>query len=81
MKRNFLQNVRKEANIIGSHHVYKIKIDINESQTISKTKYKLKSRLRIHRNRDAERYSMRSDASVLSHQGFRILYSVAEFQK
>eukprot|EP00171_Calliarthron_tuberculosum_P021983 IDg21983t1 len=34
-------------------------------------------RLCVHRNRDAERDSLRTDAAVISHNGFRTLYSAA----
>ncbi len=38
---------------------------------------KLKSRLCVHGNKDHERESMRTDAAVVSHIGFRTVYSVA----
>ncbi len=41
------------------------------------TKYKLMARLRVHGNKDADRELFRADAAVVSHMGFRMLYSVA----
>ncbi len=38
--------------------------------------YVLKARLCVHGNRDAERENMRTDAAVVSHDGFRLLYSI-----
>ncbi len=37
----------------------------------------LKARLCVHGNRDAERESLRTDAAVVSHDGFRFLYSAS----
>ena len=61
-----------DANVISSHLVYKIKPDPEVKGLL-----KLKARLCVHGNRDKEKDYMRSDAAVASHEGFRLLYSLA----
>ena len=39
--------------------------------------FKLKARLCVHGTKDAEKDSLRTDAAVASHEGFRLTYSIA----
>ena len=66
------ENLPKDANVISSHLVYRIKDDPERKGML-----KLKARLCVHGNHDKEKDYMRSDAAVASHEGFRLLYSVA----
>lgn len=72
-----LNDVPKDANVIGSHFVYKIKVDHDTIDGKEVRRLKLKSRLCVHGNKDSERESMRTDAAVVSHMGFRVVYSVS----
>ena len=64
----------KNANVIGSHFVYKVKCEGTE---LSGLRFKLKARLCVHGNRDTEKDSLRTDAAVVSHDGFRMTYCIA----
>ncbi len=73
MQHVLASTVPKDANIIGSHFVYKIKMETTNS---NKT-FTLKARLCVHGNKDAEKDNIRSDAAVVSHFGLRLMYSIA----
>ena len=72
-----MSEVPPNANVIGSHFVYKVKVDSIMSEGKSVKRLKLKSRLCVHGNKDAERDSLRTDAAVVSHMGFILVYSMA----
>jgi len=81
MERIPVAQVPRGSNIIGSHFVYKLKtktveIDSNIAARMD-TYLELKSRLCVHGNHDDERESIRTDAAVVSHIGFRLVYSLA----
>lgn len=71
------RNVPSGANVIRSHFVYKVKVEHKLVAGTTIRKLKLKSRLCVHGNKDVERESMRTDAAVVSHIGFRMVYAVA----
>ena len=71
------KDVPSGANVIGSHFVYKVKVEHELDAGSTIRKLKLKSRLCVHGNKDDERESMRTDAAVVSHFGFRMVYSMA----
>ena len=68
------KTVSNTANVIGSHFVYKVKVNREHDGS---QKLNLKARLCAHGNRDAERESIRSDAAVVPHFGFRLVYSMS----
>jgi len=76
MERIRIANVPSGSNIIGSHFVYKLKFKTAEKDG-EKPFLELKSRLCVHGNHDDERESIRTDAAVVSHVGFRLIYSFA----
>lgn len=65
--------VPHDANIIGSHIIYKVKPDEEDP----KEQLKLKSRICAHGNKDDERESLRTDSAVASHFAFGLIYSIA----
>ena len=68
-------SIPNNANVIGSHFVYKIKEDYEPG--LKTMTYKLKARLCVHGNHDDKKDIMRSDAAVVSHFGFRLIYSIS----
>ena len=72
-----MEDVPRDANIIGSHFVYKVKTEFETVDGKNEQHLKLKSSLCVHGNKDSERESLHTDAAVVSHMGFRILYSIA----
>ena len=72
-----IENIPTEPNIIGSHLVYKIKVETELTNGKPKKRFKLKSRLCLHVKKGKERGSLRTDAAVITHIGFRLTYSVA----
>ena len=72
-----IENIPTDANIVGSHVVYKIKVKSELNNGQPKKRFKLKSRLRLHRYKDKEHESLRTDAAVVPHIGFRLTYFVA----
>lgn len=68
--------VPSDANIIGSHVVYRFEEDVMLTSGESR-RLKLKARICAHGNQDDELESLRTDAAVANHSGFRMLYSLA----
>lgn len=79
---NFLSNVKivprscvpVNANVIGSHTIYKIKA--NDDQTL-----KLKARIAPHGNEDSDKSNLRSDCNMCPPIGIRIVSSTATIRK
>lgn len=67
------QDVPRDANIISSHTIYKIKLNDDSS-------LKLKARIAPHGNEDCENDIMKSDCCMCSPIGIRILISIATFR-
>lgn len=63
-------NLSKDANVIGSHFVFKVKADIDGS-------LKLKARLVLHGNRDRDRFTVRRDSSSADLSVVRLLLSLS----
>ena len=62
--------VPKDANVIGSHVVYKVKVEENNQK-------RLKARLCPHGNHDDEKNNVRKDSATAQFDGIRLLCSVA----
>lgn len=71
-----LENVPQHANVIGSHFVYKVKSKLDGDCKDGRRMFELKWRLCVHGNHDSEE-SLRTDAAVVSHLGFRMIYTIA----
>lgn len=70
--------VPQDANVIGSHFVYKVKsLSDTEDGAGNGNSLQLKSRLCVNGNHDAEKDSLRTDAAVVSHFGFRMIYAMS----
>ncbi len=71
-----LNEIPKGANIIGSHFLYKVKAALEDVYGNRTMQLKLKSRLCVYSNTDAEPDSLRIDVAVVSHMGFRLVYAI-----
>ena len=72
-----IEKVPPNSNVIGSHFVYKVKFEASTVDGEAVKHMTLKSRLSINGNKDDEREYLRTAAAVVSHIGFRTLYSAA----
>lgn len=69
-----IDDVPKNANIISSHVIYKIKISDDAS-------LKLKARIAPHGNEDSFKFDLKSDCAMCSPCGMRIILSLSSLYK
>lgn len=68
-----IKDMTSDANIIGSHFVYKVKVSTEDVEGVPSRVMKHKSSLCVQGNKDAEREALRTDAAVVSHMFFSII--------
>lgn len=67
-------DIPSDANIISSHIVYKSKVEDEES-------LRLKARIEPHGNKDSQRLEMKSDSSMCSPVGIRVVLTIAAIRR